>query len=92
VKLWPLALYRVAGDSMLPTYKPDDVLVGWRWFRPAAGQVVVVATDPRIIKRITKTSLAKVWVEGDNPVHSVDSRHFGPVDIQKLEAKIIAKL
>lgn len=85
---------------MLPTYRPGDVLVGWRlpagrqgWFRPRAGQVVVARTPERlIIKRITRRHDTDFWLEGDNPAHSTDSRHFGPVARGQIEAVIIARL
>ncbi len=90
--IWPLRLYRVAGDSMLPTFRAGDTLVGWRWFRPQAGQVVVARRDRLLIKRITRLEEGQVWLEGDNPAASTDSRHFGPVAARTLEARIIKRL
>lgn len=92
MKLLPFGLYRVSGPSMQPTYSPGDTLVGWRWFRPRAGQVVVVVKDRPLIKRIAGLSSASADLRGDNPRHSTDSRHFGPVPLTELEAVIIAKL
>ena len=90
---WPLGLYRVAGDSMLPTYRPGDTLLGLRWFTPRAGQVVVAVQANRpIIKRITAVDGPRVTLTGDNPAASTDSRHFGPIQKNQLQAKIIAKL
>ncbi len=93
MKLWPLGLYRVAGESMRPTYEPGDTLLGWRWFRPRAGQVVVAWQDSRpLVKRIKRLSGHQVWIEGDNPAASTDSRSFGPVTLAQVEAVIIAKV
>lgn len=90
---WPLRLYRVAGESMLPAYAPGDTLVGWCWFTPRVGRVVVARHGGRpLIKRITAISEQGVWLEGDNPGHSTDSRHFGPLNRAHLEAHIIARL
>ncbi len=90
---WPLHLYRVAGESMLPTYQPGDTLLGLRWFSPRAGQVVVAMHQGRpLIKRIAKLDSHGVWLEGDNPGRSTDSRHFGPLAPSRLEARIVARL
>jgi len=90
---WPFGLYRVAGDSMLPTYRPGDTLLGLRWFTPRAGQVVVAAWAGRpIIKRITAIDSSAITLTGDNPSASTDSRHFGPIQKNQLQAKIIGKL
>lgn len=92
MKLWPLGLYRVAGDSMLPTYRPGDVLLGWRWFRPRRGDIVVVRRDRLIIKRVSHVNVEGVFIEGDNPRRSTDSRSFGRVLPAQVEAKILLKL
>ena len=33
-----------------------------------------------------------VWVEGDNPLESTDSRHYGPLPISALRGKIVMRL
>ncbi len=95
-RLWPLGVYRVAGESMLPAYQPGDTLLGWRWFRARglrAGQVVVARQAGRpLIKRVAKTAAGHIWLAGDNPGRSTDSRHFGPVTPAQVEALILAKL
>jgi phage repressor protein C with HTH and peptisase S24 domain len=92
MKLWPLGLYRVAGDSMLPTYTPGDTLLGWRWFRPRRGDVVIVQRDRPLVKRVTHVNVEGVFIEGDNPRRSTDSRTFGRVRRDQVEARIILKL
>ena len=86
---WPLRLYRVAGDSMLPTYKPGELLIGYRWGRPKPGEVVVVHHPRPIIKRLKSIHGRALWLEGDNAEVSIDSRQFGPVPISNLEAVIV---
>jgi hypothetical protein len=91
---------------MRPIYAPGDTLLGWRWFRPRPGQVVV-ALGPQgrpLIKRVarvmpatpvTPTAPARpaaVWLLGDNPAASTDSRSFGAVGRRRLVARIIARL
>jgi phage repressor protein C with HTH and peptisase S24 domain len=92
MKLWPLGIYRVEGESMLPTYKPGDTLLGWRWFTPARSQVVVARTNRLLIKRVTHVNIEGVFLEGDNPRRSTDSRSFGLVRRDQVEARIIMKL
>jgi phage repressor protein C with HTH and peptisase S24 domain len=91
---WPLQVYRVEGESMLPAYASGDTLLGWRWFaKLRAGQVVVAERDGRpIIKRIAKIEGRSVWLAGDNPGRSTDSRHFGPLNRSQINARIIATL
>ncbi len=33
-----------------------------------------------------------VWVEGDNPLESTDSRHYGPLPISALRGRIVLRL
>lgn len=90
---WPLAIYRVAGDSMLPHYRPGETLLGWRWFRPRAGHVVIACQNGRpLLKRIVKLDSHQIWLLGDNVTQSTDSRHFGPLRRDQLEALIVARL
>ncbi|MGI9016055.1 MAG: nickel-type superoxide dismutase maturation protease [Euzebya sp.] len=75
---------RVQGHSMTPTLFPGDHLVVLG-LPPAAGRLLVI-TDPRqpgrlMVKRCaSREADGRVWVVGDNPPRSTDSRHFGPVD------------
>lgn len=85
--------WAIAGESMLPTFTPGDWLLVERLrpgvTPPPAGAIVLVA-DPRdpslpLLKRITRFDAeGKVWIEGDNPPHSTDSRHFGPVPVTSI--------
>jgi phage repressor protein C with HTH and peptisase S24 domain len=90
---WPLALYRVEGDSMKPTYVTGDTLLATGWFHPRVGQVVVATRSGRpLIKRIVKLASGQVWIEGDNPEGSTDSRQFGALPVASLRARIMKKL
>jgi type IV secretory pathway protease TraF len=78
---------------MLPAYDPGDILLGWRWFRPRPGQVVVARLAGRpIIKRIVAITPAGLHLAGDNPGRSTDSRHFGPLPAGQLEAVILMRV
>jgi phage repressor protein C with HTH and peptisase S24 domain len=94
MSLWPLGLYRVAGDSMRPTYAPGDTLLGWRWGRPRAGRVIVAQHGKQpLIKRLVRlTPGGGLWLEGDNAAASTDSRSFGPLAPRTYRATIIGRL
>ncbi|MDF2461081.1 MAG: nickel-type superoxide dismutase maturation protease [Candidatus Saccharibacteria bacterium] len=89
---WPLGIYRVSGDSMLPTYQPGDTLLGLRWFKPKKGDVVIANRDRPLIKRVSHVNVEGIFVEGDNPRRSTDSRTFGLLRRDQIEAKVILKL
>lgn len=78
---------------MLPTYRPGDIVLAWRWFKPRAGLVVVAeGPDCPLIKRIKRVSAEGCWLEGDNPVASTDSRTYGLFPPQRLAARILLRL
>lgn len=89
---WPIGLYRVTGESMYPTYRDGDILLGWRWFNPRPKQVVVASLDRMVVKRISKIDKGGVWLLGDNAEFSTDSRSYGGVGRSKLVAKVVFKL
>ncbi len=93
MKLWPLGLYRVKGGSMEPELLPGDLILGWRWFQPRVGQVVVIRELELewLIKRITNIHGGAVWVAGDNTVASTDSRHFGPISRDQIVARVVKR-
>jgi signal peptidase I len=39
-----------------------------------------------------KVPPGKLWVEGDNPLHSVDSRHYGPIEASCIRGKVVYRL
>lgn len=85
----PLGLYRVTGDSMMPAIAPGQLLLGWRWGRPRAGRVAVVRRGFHLIKRVSRIDNNGYWLLGDNSEFSVDSRRFGAVKKNEIEAVII---
>jgi nickel-type superoxide dismutase maturation protease len=79
---WPLRRVLVSGTSMSPTLRPEDQLLVWLRTprRPRAGRVVVVALPdrPLSVKRVQLVGPdGRVWVAGDNPAASTDSRQLG---------------
>jgi phage repressor protein C with HTH and peptisase S24 domain len=90
----PFELFRVEGESMLPTYHPGDLLLGRRWFlQVKVGDIVVVVVEKRcLIKRVASISGGKLEVLGDNSSFSTDSRSFGSINILSIKAKVICRL
>lgn len=80
---------KVAGSSMLPTLQPGDRLAVRppRPGEPRPGQIVVVVTPEReVVKRVgaRASDPGTVWLEGDNPAASTDSRATGPVPRERI--------
>jgi len=89
---WPLGLYRVSGDSMSPTYKTGDVLLAKRWGRPHAGSVVVAQVQQPLIKRVIRIEPdGGLWLQGDNATASTDSRQFGAISPELVEAIVMSR-
>ena len=80
---WVLA--RITCPSMAPTVRHGDRLLVRRLplgARPAPGTVVLARFPARpellVVKRVRRVLERGVWVEGDNPLATDDSRSFGP--------------
>lgn len=76
---------RVAGASMAPALRPGDLLAvrPVRRSEPRPGQIVVARRgDREIVKRVTpgpgELAPDAVWLVGDDPGASTDSRTDGP--------------
>ena len=92
-----LRRYRVVGESMVPTLLPgQSVLVDPRAFRkrlPGVGELVWLR-DPRqldrmLLKRVLSVEEARVFVLGDNPSSSTDSRGFGAVPMELILGRVV---
>jgi nickel-type superoxide dismutase maturation protease len=81
---------RIVGDSMFPTLVDDAVVVARRTTRLTPGDVVVLKHGKmEKIKRISKIEGSRIYLLGDNPNYSTDSRHFGSVPAEDVLAKVI---
>jgi len=83
VAAWRPRRVLVEGRSMAPTLLPGERLLVLRARRIRPDDLVLVA-DPRrrsrlLVKRVRSEDASGVWIEGDNPAESTDSRTFGPV-------------
>jgi nickel-type superoxide dismutase maturation protease len=101
-RLLPYERFRVEGASMQPTYfHGERVIVDRRAYRrrpPAPGDVVVLR-DPEeparhLVKRVAgpppgaEPRRDAVYVLGDNPDESRDSRDFGPVPLALIIGRV----
>lgn len=86
-----LLVRRITGNSMLPGYTPGSLIFGMALTRRLkVGQVVIVEHNGmEKIKRIAEIRKGGVYVLGDNPVHSTDSRSFGWLPISSVVARVI---
>jgi phage repressor protein C with HTH and peptisase S24 domain len=73
-----LLIRRIVGSSMEPTFKPGQIIIASGLRKPAEDDVVVVHHEGREkIKRIKELKDDKIFIVGDNPAASTDSRSFG---------------
>lgn len=76
---------------MEPDFRPGDYLLVLRWGEPQSGEAVVARhpeTGEPVLKRLTGKRGAGMWLEGDSPLQSTDSRHFGPVSRSGLVGRV----
>lgn len=90
-RFWPILIRRVVGHSMVPILPPHTLVFGWRYFaRIRPGQVVVVEHDGmEKIKRVEQVEQNKVYILGDHPETSTDSRHFGWLQKDLIKAVVV---
>ena len=90
----------VRGHSMSPTLLPGDVLltvpaIGPVQLRLTPGRVVLLA-DPQdddhlVIKRVLAVDGTQLWLRGDDPTRSTDSRTWGWVDADRVRRLAIRR-
>jgi SOS-response transcriptional repressor LexA len=75
---------------MAPTLREGQIVVGRRTSQLEPGDVVIVSHDGiEKIKRIERRQGELIYLLGDNPSASTDSRNFGWVQAQAIVAKVV---
>jgi nickel-type superoxide dismutase maturation protease len=95
---WPLYRALVTGPSMTPALHHGDVVLVRRSRPgrvPPLGSVVVVALPgrPLAVKRLSRVDPdGRVWVEGDNPFGSTDSRQLGTLPADAVHGRVVGRV
>ncbi len=87
-----LIIRRIVGDSMAPTLQHGQLVVfASSARRPVGvGDVVMFRHDGRDkIKRIARSELGRIYLLGDNPEGSTDSRTFGWVGAETVVGVLV---
>ena len=86
----------VRGPSMAPALRHgDQLLVLFSRRVPSPGALVVVALpdETLAVKRLVRLDEAgRVWVEGDNPFGSTDSRTLGGLPAESVRGRVLLRL
>jgi len=83
---------------MAPTLRHGDqvlVLLGRPGDAARPGAVVVVELPDSVlsVKRVTRVhDDGGIWVEGDNPLGSTDSRNFGPLSPEAVRGRVLLRI
>ena len=100
--LWVLGFRRrvlVDGESMSPTLLPGESLLVqddfYKIHPPQVGDIILLQHPMRpeliMVKRIHKIQSMEIFVLGDNPSQSTDSRKFGPIQNTNILGKVTSK-
>jgi nickel-type superoxide dismutase maturation protease len=80
---------QVKGNSMKPTLRNGQLVFAHEVRKFRVGQVVIAFVHGKeVIKRITKIKNGSVYLQGDNPDESTDSREYGPIPDSKIEGVV----
>ena len=88
---------RVEGDSMIPSLRSGDRVLIDPTASVKPGDIVLARhpykTSVRILKRLSFIeSDGRIFLKGDNPDDSTDSRTFGSIANSDVLGKVVARL
>ena len=85
-------VFKVTGDSMVPTLRDKDFVITSRWFlKPKVGQLVAVEHPEyqTIVKRISQINeVDQLLLQGDNP-ESVSSTRMGWITKDQVLGRVL---
>lgn len=85
-----LLVRRVEGLSMTPRYTHGKIVFASKLKQPKVGDVVIAKHHRvEIMKRVSQLEEDKVYLLGDNPEESTDSRHFGWLPIKSILGVVV---
>jgi nickel-type superoxide dismutase maturation protease len=90
----PFTVAVVAGASMEPHLYAGDCVLVRRGTRARVGDVVLIRRPDRVdllvVKRVREVlSDGRLWLSGDNPSASADSREFGAVGRDGVAGRVV---
>lgn len=86
----PLVVRRVVGESMLPTLRPGQIVVGCGWLGPRVGDIVIANIQGReVIKRVVTVDGSQLEIIGENRLASTDSRDYGAINREAVIARVV---
>ncbi|MEX2236213.1 MAG: nickel-type superoxide dismutase maturation protease [Dehalococcoidia bacterium] len=87
--------FRVSGESMRPTLLDGDFLLVRTTAAVAAGEIAVLrdprAPDRELVKRVISRDEDGLYVLGDNPAASTDSRQLGSLPADKIVGSVLLR-
>lgn len=87
---WPIIIRKIHGHSMMPVLPPGTYV----WATPiirrlSVGDTVIFIHDNREkIKRVSEIKDDELYVLGDHPEASKDSRQFGWIKRESVQGKV----
>jgi hypothetical protein len=87
----PFMIRKVQGHSMLPVLPPGTLIWGLCWFWRLRSEKVVIAehNGREIVKRIDEIRPEGIFLIGDHPEASTDSRHYGVLPREAVKAIVV---